>query len=165
MSIKSFTPNFTTDVLKQVMASGIDTREAIETSGAAGVFRIAIVDKATGAAGLVRLPFGATKQLLDRGSDRRGAPTEFVAGDDDFAVRRWCRIVLFQPRFQRAIVDIRRAALRDDAQDFLSRELQEQDPFRRLLLQFGERGVRFALRGHAGTQERVDRGLCAWVKK
>ena len=61
MSLKSFKPNFSTEVLRQVMASGIDTQEAIETSGTAGVFRIAIVDKTTGAAGLLRLPFGASK--------------------------------------------------------------------------------------------------------
>jgi VWFA-related protein len=57
VSIKAFAPKLAPDVMKQVLAGGLDTRETVE-AGAGGVFRIAILDKATGATGSLRLPFG-----------------------------------------------------------------------------------------------------------
>ncbi len=61
VSMKNFNPSLAGDVMKQVLESGLDTREAIETDGAAGAFRIAILDRNTGATGALRVPFVATK--------------------------------------------------------------------------------------------------------
>jgi len=60
-NIKSYNPNFSTDVLRQVKENGLDVRESIDTGGAGGAFRIYILDKTTGLAGSLRLPFAGTK--------------------------------------------------------------------------------------------------------
>ncbi|MEO5922967.1 MAG: VWA domain-containing protein [Bryobacteraceae bacterium] len=61
VSLKTYAPVFTAEELKQIVVNGLDTGETIDTNGAAGIFRIAILDKATGASGSLRVPFVATK--------------------------------------------------------------------------------------------------------
>ncbi len=60
VSMKTFAPALSAEARQQVLASGMDARETVE-AGASGVFRIVVWEKATGAAGSLRVPFGGAK--------------------------------------------------------------------------------------------------------
>jgi VWFA-related protein len=61
VSLKSFNPTLAADVMKQVLATGLDTRETVDGAGAGGVFRVVILDKNSGASGTLRVPFGTAQ--------------------------------------------------------------------------------------------------------
>lgn len=61
LSLKTFSPNLAPDAIKQVLASGMDTRETVDPGAASGAFRIVVLDSNSGAAGSIRLPFGGAK--------------------------------------------------------------------------------------------------------
>lgn len=60
VSMKTFAPSLTAEARAQVLASGMDARETVEAAGS-GAFRIVVWEKATGAAGSLRVPFGGAK--------------------------------------------------------------------------------------------------------
>lgn len=59
--MKSYTPALTGDQTKQVIAGGLDLRESVDTGAPGGFFRIAVVDKKTGATGTLKVPYGTSK--------------------------------------------------------------------------------------------------------
>jgi hypothetical protein len=61
-SVKTYTPQLTAEQLTQVMTNGFDLRESIDVGTLpGGVFRVSLIDKTSGAAGGLRLPFGNAK--------------------------------------------------------------------------------------------------------
>jgi VWFA-related protein len=61
LGMKAYAPVLTAEQIRGVLQQGLDTREAVEAGAGPGVLRIVILDKNTGAAGSIRLPFGAAK--------------------------------------------------------------------------------------------------------
>lgn len=57
-SVKTYSPTLSTEVLRQVMAQGMDVRESLEVGPGAGVFRVSLLDSAGGTAGALRVPYG-----------------------------------------------------------------------------------------------------------
>jgi hypothetical protein len=60
-SMKTYNPQLAADQVATVMANGLDLREALDTGGTSGIFRVSLIDKLSGATGGLRLPFAGTK--------------------------------------------------------------------------------------------------------
>jgi VWFA-related protein len=58
-SVKTYNPTVNSDLLRQILAGGMDVRESLEVGPGPGVFRISLLDAASGKAGALRVPFGA----------------------------------------------------------------------------------------------------------